>query len=62
MPAREIMAKFHEGTLHSGPGGPIVENPKQAKAIHLSYLRKEGHKIPKKRSLARSYAERKGEK
>lgn len=47
MPASEIMKDFKSGTLHSGKGGPIVKNPAQAKAIQLSYLRKEGHNIPK---------------
>lgn len=42
MPASEIMNKFKHHTLHSGKGGKIVTNPKQAKAIQLSYLRKEG--------------------
>jgi hypothetical protein len=46
MPAKEIMKDFKAGTLHSGKGGPIVKNPKQAKAIQLSYARKEGAKIP----------------
>ncbi len=45
MPAREIMQRFREGTLHSGSGGPVVKSPVQAKAIQLSYLRKEG-KLP----------------
>lgn len=48
MPAKEIMKDFKAGTLHSGKGGPIVRKKKQAKAIQLSYLRKEGHNIPKK--------------
>ena len=42
MPASEIMPKFKSGELHSGPDGPIVTKKKQAKAILLSYLRKEG--------------------
>lgn len=42
MPASQIMKKFEAGTLHSGKGGSIVTNPKQAIAIKLSYLRKEG--------------------
>ena len=47
MPAKEIMPKFRAGKLHSGsPHGAIVKNPRQAKAILLSYLRKEGHPIP----------------
>jgi hypothetical protein len=47
MPASEIMKDFKAGTLHSGAGGPIVKSEAQAKAIQLSYLRKEGHHIPK---------------
>ena len=50
MPAREVMKDFRQGTLHSGKGGPIVKNPHQAKAILLSYLRKEGYDIPQKHS------------
>ena len=46
MPAKEIMKDYKAGTLHSGKGGPIVKNPRQAKAIQLSYARKEGAKIP----------------
>jgi hypothetical protein len=48
MPASEIMKDFKEGTLHSGKGGPVVTDPAQARAIQLSYLRKEGHNIPQK--------------
>ena len=48
MPASEIMSRFRKGKLHSGKGGKIVRSKKQAKAIQLSYLRKEGHNIPKK--------------
>jgi|ERR1017187_9121750 hypothetical protein len=50
MPASEIMSDFKKGTLHSGGSGKIVTNPHQAKAIQLSYLRKEGHEIPMKRN------------
>lgn len=42
MPASAIKRLFEEHKLHSGKGGPIVTNPKQALAIRLSYLRKEG--------------------
>lgn len=42
------MDKFHAGTLHSGKGGKIVRSKKQARAIQISYARKEGHHIPKK--------------
>jgi hypothetical protein len=56
VPASEIMAKFRARKLHSGPGGPVVKDKKQAKAILLSYLRKEG-KIPARRE---SFGERMG--
>lgn len=46
MPASEIMKLYHEGKLHSGPDGPIVTKSSQARAILLSYVRKEGHDIP----------------
>jgi hypothetical protein len=32
----KVMGEFKEGTLHSGKGGPVVKNPKQALAISLS--------------------------
>ena len=41
MPSGEIMSMFRAGTLHSGRGGKIVRKKSQAKAILLSYLRKE---------------------
>ena len=47
MPSGEIMDDFHAGKLHSGRSGKIVRKKKQAKAILLSYLRKEG-KIPER--------------
>src|SRR5215469_9645921 len=47
MPASEVQKLYREGKLHSGPGGPIVKNPKQATAIQISMARKEGHTIPK---------------
>jgi hypothetical protein len=42
MPASEVMKLYREHKLHSGRGGKIVRSKKQAKAILLSYLRKEG--------------------
>jgi len=54
------MKLYRQHKLHSGAGGPIVRNPKQAKAIQLSYLRKEGHDIPEKKSMAHEYARVKG--
>lgn len=62
MPAAEIMHLYRQHKLHSGPGGPIVRNPKQAIAIQISEAREEGHDIPepeKKKSLAGHYREAK---
>jgi hypothetical protein len=58
MPAREIMKKFRKHQLHSGKGGKIVRNKKQAKAILLSYLRKEG-RIGSRKSLTKKSKHRK---
>lgn len=33
---RKVMREFKGGTLHSGKGGPVVKNRKQAIAIALS--------------------------
>lgn len=32
----KVMREFQEGGLHSGKGGPVVTDPKQAKAIAAS--------------------------
>ncbi len=48
MPASEVMEKFRKHKLHSGKGGKVVKNKRQAKAILLSYLRKEGRIAPRK--------------
>lgn len=32
----KVLREFKSGTLHSGKGGPVVKNPKQALAIALS--------------------------
>lgn len=45
MPSNEIMPKFKKHQLHGGKGGKIVTNPKQAEAILLSTLRKEGKHV-----------------
>ena len=62
MPSYEIMPDFEAGKLHSGsPNGPIVKKKSQAIAIKMSYLRKEGHDIPKprKKRLSSSFHEAK---
>ena len=37
---QKVMGEFKSGTLHSGKGGKIVKNPKQAIAIALSEAKK----------------------
>ena len=32
----KVMGEFGKGDLHSGKGGPVVKNPKQAIAIAMS--------------------------
>ena len=32
----KLMGEYKEGTLHSGKGGKVVKNPKQAIAIAIS--------------------------
>lgn len=32
----KVMTEYKEGSLHSGKGGPVVKNKKQAIAIALS--------------------------
>lgn len=39
----KVMKEFKEGTLHSGKGGKVVKNPRQAIAIAIS----EGKKAAK---------------
>lgn len=37
---RKVMREYKAGDLHSGKGGPVVKNPKQALAIALSEQRR----------------------
>lgn len=39
----KVMREFKAGTLHSGHGGPIVQDRKQAIAIALEEARRSGH-------------------
>lgn len=36
----KVMHEYKAGSLHSGKGGPVVKNPKQAVAIALSQASK----------------------
>ena len=38
--AAKVFKEFGNGELHSGKGGPVVKNPKQAVAIAMSEARK----------------------
>ena len=54
---RKVKRAMHErkhGTLRSGRSGKKVTSRKQAIAIGLSEARREGGKVPRKRSSSRS--------
>jgi len=53
MPSGDVMPLFEARRLHSGKGGKIVRKKKQAKAILLSYLRREGRSVPAYKSGGR---------
>ena len=45
---RQVFAEFKAGDLHSGRGGPVVKNPKQAVAIALNDEKPKRRKITRK--------------
>ena len=51
---KKAMHERKEGTLKSGKSGKKVTSKKQAIAIGLSEARKEGGKVPKKKSSKKS--------
>jgi hypothetical protein len=51
---KKAMHERKEGTLKSGRSGKKVTSKKQAIAIGLSEARKEGGKVPKKKSSKKS--------
>jgi len=46
----KAMHEFKEGKLKSGKSGKKISNPKQAIAIGLAKARKEGGKVPVKKT------------
>ena len=54
----KAMHEMKHGELKSGRSGKKVSNPKQAVAIGLSEARKEGGKVPSKRSSSSSSTRR----
>jgi hypothetical protein len=50
----QSVKEMNEGKLKSGKSGKTVKNRKQAIAIGLSEARKEGDKVPKKKSGTKS--------
>ena len=44
----KVMKEYKAGTLHSGKGGPVVKNRKQAVAIAMSEAGMKMKKAPKK--------------
>ena len=52
----KVMREKKRGTLRSGGSGKKVTSRKQAIAIGLSEARKEGAKVPKKKSASRKKA------
>ena len=49
----KVMGEFKEGTLHSGKGGPVVTNRKQAIAIALSEANASAGKTKPKKKKAK---------
>ncbi len=59
MKVKKAMHEMKRGELKSGRSGKSVKNRKQAIAIGLSEARKQGSKVPKKKSAAKKSSGRK---
>lgn len=59
---KRAMHKRKKGTLKSGRSGKTVKSRKQAIAIGLSEARKEGKKVPSKKSAKKSRTTKKAKK
>jgi hypothetical protein len=59
---KKAMHERKEGTLKSGRSGKKVTSKKQAIAIGLSEARKEGGKVPKKKSSKKKSTKKKSSK
>jgi uncharacterized protein DUF6496 len=59
---KRAMHKKKRGTLKSGRSGKTVKSRKQAIAIGLSEARKEGGKVPKKKSSKKRKSSKKSKK
>ena len=59
---KRAMHKRKKGTLKSGRSGKTVKSRKQAIAIGLSEARKEGKKVPAKKSAKKSRKTKKAKK
>jgi len=59
---KKAMHERKEGTLKSGKSGKKVTSKKQAIAIGLSEARKEGGKVPKKKSSKKKSSKKSSKK
>jgi hypothetical protein len=59
---KKAMHERKEGTLKSGKSGKKVTSKKQAIAIGLSEARKEGGKVPKKKSSKKGSSKKRSSK
>ena len=57
----KVMGEYKEGTLHSGKGGPVVKNRKQAIAIALN-VERDNAKGKRKAKLEEAYGKVLGRK